>query len=90
MPFRRKLLLLVAISFLSPPIFAANPAGVGFEAAARSMTNFHVASGLSVSLFAAEPLPAEQTTLSGTGTTNAFSSTYLLQVQLVYIIRQGL
>src|ERR1041385_1142893 len=41
------------------PIFvsnAANPAGIGFDAAAGSISNFQAAEGLSVSLFAAEPM----------------------------------
>ena len=36
--------------------FAANPAGVGPEAAARTLTRFEVAEGLEVSLLASEPL----------------------------------
>jgi len=59
MSFRRNLLLLFLSSaglFLDSTALASNPAGIGFEAAASSITNFDVAPGLTVALFAAEPM----------------------------------
>src|SRR4051794_6117782 len=49
-------LLLLASFLVSSRIFAANPAGLGFDAASRSCTNFVLPTGLQVSLFAAEPM----------------------------------
>ena len=56
--FRKLEVLFVvpALAGLVPNVFAANPNGVGPEAAAKSLSGFKVADGLEVSLFASEPL----------------------------------
>jgi putative membrane-bound dehydrogenase-like protein len=51
-----RFLFVAGFCLMTQGLFAANPSGVGFEAAARSITNFNVATGLGVSLFAAEPM----------------------------------
>ena len=50
------LLLSAALSFAADGSFAANPAGVGPEAARESVRKFAVADGLEASLFASEPM----------------------------------
>ncbi|PYJ82077.1 MAG: hypothetical protein DME22_19575 [Verrucomicrobia bacterium] len=50
------LLLSAALSFAADGSFAANPAGVGPEAARESVKKFAVADGLEASLFASEPM----------------------------------
>src|SRR5436309_12037241 len=50
------LLLSAALSFAADGSFAANPAGVGPEAARESVRRFTVAQGLEASLFASEPM----------------------------------
>src|SRR2546430_5284334 len=50
------LLLSAALSFAADGSFAANPAGVGPDAARESAKKFAVADGLEASLFASEPM----------------------------------
>src|SRR6266516_2429487 len=50
------LLLLCPLTLCTTTLFAANPAGVGPEAARESVKKFTVADGLEVSLFASEPM----------------------------------
>ncbi len=52
----RVLLLLLALAALLPHASAQNPSGVGPQAALQSLSQFKVADGLDVSLFASEPL----------------------------------
>src|SRR6266850_3840202 len=49
-------LLVGPLALAASTLFAANPAGVGPEAARESMKKFTVADGLDVSLFASEPM----------------------------------
>jgi putative membrane-bound dehydrogenase-like protein len=49
-------LLIALLSLACSTLFAANPAGVGPEAARESVRKFVVADGLEVSLFASEPM----------------------------------
>src|SRR5881296_2032850 len=49
-------LLLGPLILSASTLFAANPAGVGPEAARESVKKFTVADGLNVSLFASEPM----------------------------------
>src|SRR5436309_15135471 len=49
-------LLLGPLTLAASTLFAANPAGVGPEAARESVKKFTVADGLAVSLFASEPM----------------------------------
>src|SRR6266513_1661174 len=49
-------LLLAPLALAASTLFAANPAGVGPEAARESVKKFTVADGLEVSLFASEPM----------------------------------
>ena len=49
-------LLLGPLTLAASALFAANPAGVGPEAARESVKKFTVAEGLDVSLFASEPM----------------------------------
>src|SRR5205809_3494195 len=49
-------LLLGPLTLAASALFAANPAGVGPEAARESVKKFVVADGLEVSLFASEPM----------------------------------
>src|SRR5436309_3212981 len=49
-------LLLGPLTLAASTLFAANPAGVGPEAARESVKKFTVAEGLDVSLFASEPM----------------------------------
>src|SRR5438093_5067750 len=50
------LLLLCALALCTTTLFAANPAGVGPEAARESVKKVTVADGLEVSVFASEPM----------------------------------
>ena len=50
------LLLVPALAGVAANLYAANPNGVGPQAAARAVAGFKVADGLEVSLFASEPL----------------------------------
>src|SRR6266571_2928153 len=47
---------LFPLAWCTATLFAANPAGVGPEAARESVKKFTVADGLAVSLFASEPM----------------------------------
>src|SRR5258705_9343572 len=48
--------LLTIAGFIAPLSFAANPRGIGAEAAVQSLKDFKLARGLKLSLFAAEPM----------------------------------
>ncbi len=58
-----KPLLCIALLTVAASAFAANPAGVGLEAARESIKRFSVGEGLEASLFAAEPMVRNPTDL---------------------------
>src|SRR5882672_11500683 len=56
MTMKKISLLIGPLALAASTVFAANPAGVGPEAARESVKDFTVADGLDVSVFASEPM----------------------------------